>query len=82
VDLRGPGDDEFIAPVLDVGTGAGSAAATVALAGRLHPEVEFRQADAECLPSTDAAFEGVVWNHLARPPAAAEEDLDVIRSWL
>jgi SAM-dependent methyltransferase len=85
--------------ILDVGTGAGSAAAQAArrgaqaagvdaaaamvgLAGRLHPEVEFRQADAEALPFADAAFEGVVWNflvpHLARPPVAAVEAVRVL----
>lgn len=49
----------------------------VRLAASLHPEIEFRQADAESLPFDDGSFDAVVANflvpHLARPERAAAE---------
>jgi SAM-dependent methyltransferase len=46
----------------------------VALARRLHPEIEFRRADAEELPFDEASFDAVVGNfgilHLGRPEHA------------
>jgi SAM-dependent methyltransferase len=49
----------------------------VALAATLHPEVEFRQADAEALPFADASFDAVVCNfgigHFPRPEQALAE---------
>jgi SAM-dependent methyltransferase len=48
-----------------------------ALARRLHPELEFRDGDAEALPFPDASFDAVVANflmlHLGRPERAAAE---------
>lgn len=53
------------------------AEAMVELARHRHPELEFRQADAQQLPFTDASFDAVVANflvlHLGRPEAAAAE---------
>jgi SAM-dependent methyltransferase len=55
--------------------GIDAAAQMVALAGRLHPGIEFRQADAEQLPFDEASFDAVVANfgilHLGRPEHAA-----------
>lgn len=49
----------------------------VALAVRLHPGVEFREADAEALPFADGAFDAVVSNfgigHFPRPERAVAE---------
>jgi SAM-dependent methyltransferase len=49
----------------------------VALARRLHPELEFRQGDAEALPFEDGSFDAVVANflilHIGRPERAAAE---------
>jgi SAM-dependent methyltransferase len=49
----------------------------VALARRLRPEIDFRQADAERLPFADGAFDAVVANffilHVGRPEQAAVE---------
>jgi SAM-dependent methyltransferase len=49
----------------------------VALAGQLHPGIEFRQGDVERLPFDDGSFEAVVGNflilHLGRPEQAAAE---------
>ena len=57
--------------------GVDVAAAMVALARRLRPELEFRQADAERLPFGDGEFDAVVANflvpHLGRPERAAAE---------
>ena len=53
------------------------AQAMVALARRLHPDVDFRQADAHALPFEDSSFDAVVGNfvilHLGRPEQAAAE---------
>jgi SAM-dependent methyltransferase len=57
--------------------------AMLALARRWHPDIEFRQGEAECLPFPDAAFEAVVMNfvllHLARPEQALREACRVLR---
>ena len=49
----------------------------VGMARRLHPDIEFRQADAERLPFDDTAFDAVVGNfailHLARPERVVAE---------
>jgi SAM-dependent methyltransferase len=54
--------------------GVDVAHAMVALARRLHPAVEFHQADAERLPFEDGSFDAVVGNfailHLGRPEQA------------
>ena len=51
--------------------GVDVAAAMVALARRLHPQLDFRQGDAEALPLPDGSFDAVVANllmlHLGRP---------------
>ena len=58
-------------------TGIDFAAGMVALARRLHPGIEFRQADVERLPFADDSFDAVIGNmilnHLARPEASAKE---------
>jgi SAM-dependent methyltransferase len=60
------------------------AEAMVTLAGRLHPGLEFRRADAEALPFDDASFDAVVGNfvmlHLGRPERAAAEFVRVVRA--
>ena len=52
-------------------------ARVVALAGSLHPGIEFREADAESLPFDAGAFDAVVSNfgvgHLPRPERAVAE---------
>ena len=49
----------------------------LALARRLHPELEFRRGDAEALPFPDGSFDAVVANfallHIGRPEQAAAE---------
>lgn len=49
----------------------------VVLAASLHPEIEFRQADAESLPFTGGSFDAVMANflvpHLGRPEQAVTE---------
>ena len=63
--------------------GVDVAAAMVALAGRLRPEIEFRQADAERLPFTADTFHAVVGNflilHVGRPERVAAELARVLR---
>lgn len=63
--------------------GVDVAAAMVALAGRLHPELEFRRADAQELPFADASFDAVVGNflilHLGRPEQGMAEFVRVLR---
>lgn len=46
--------------------GVDAAAAMVSLARRLHPELDFRQADAHKLAFDDASFDAVVGNFLRR----------------
>ncbi len=57
--------------------GVDIAGAMVALARRLHPEIDFRQADAERLPFDAGSFDAVVGNfmilHVGRPEQAAAE---------
>ena len=54
----------------------------VELARRLHPTVEFREADVEALPFPDAAFDAVVCNfglgHFPRPEASVAECVRVL----
>jgi SAM-dependent methyltransferase len=54
----------------------------VTLASRLHPQLDFRLANAEALPFSDASFEAVVANfllqHLARPEQAVAEFFRVL----
>ena len=62
--------------------GVDVAEAMVALARRLHPDVDFRQADAHALPFEDSSFDAVVGNfvilHLGRPEQAAAEFVRVL----
>jgi SAM-dependent methyltransferase len=57
--------------------GVDVAEAMVTLARERHPELEFRQANAEALPFADASFDAIVANflvlHLGRPEQAASE---------
>jgi ubiquinone/menaquinone biosynthesis C-methylase UbiE len=57
--------------------GVDIAGAMVALARERHPEVDFRQANAEALPFPDASFDAAVANflilHLGRPERAVAE---------
>jgi SAM-dependent methyltransferase len=57
--------------------------AMVALARRLHPDLEFREGDAEALPFPDRSFDAVVNNfgmlHLGRPERALAEAHRVLR---
>lgn len=63
--------------------GADIAGAMVALASRLHPGLDFRQADAHALPFPDASFDAVVGNflilHLGRPERGMGEFVRVLR---
>lgn len=65
-------------------TGIDLADGMVALAGRRHPQIEFRRADAEALPfaddSFDAAVAAFVINHLPDPERGAAELCRVLRS--
>ncbi len=58
--------------------------AMLAKARELHPQVEFRQGDAEALPFDDAQFDAAVANfgilHLSHPDKAIREGYRVIRS--
>jgi SAM-dependent methyltransferase len=64
--------------------GVDFAAAMVARARALHPQVPFQEGDAEDLPFDDATFDAVAMNfgilHLARPEAAIAEAGRVLRS--
>ena len=57
--------------------GVDIATAMVALAAKLHPEIEFRQGDVQDLPLEDGSFDAVVGNflvlHLGRPEQGAAE---------
>ena len=63
--------------------GVDVAAAMVALARRLRPEIDFRQADAERLPFADGTFDAVLANflilHVGRPEQIAAELARVLR---
>ena len=63
--------------------GVDIAAAMVSLAGRLHPGLDFREADAHALPFEDGSFDAVVGNflilHLGRPEQAMAEFARVLR---
>jgi SAM-dependent methyltransferase len=54
------------------------------LAAKLHPEIEFRQADANALPFEDATFDAVVSNllmpHVSDLPAVVRELARVVRA--
>lgn len=56
----------------------------VALAKRRHPDIDFRQADAEYLPFSDGTFDAVVSNllvpHLPNPEAGVAELVRVLKS--
>jgi SAM-dependent methyltransferase len=56
----------------------------LALAGRLHPGLDFRPGDAECIPFPEATFDAVVagflLHHVGRPARALEEFARVLRS--
>jgi SAM-dependent methyltransferase len=62
--------------------GVDVAQAMVALARRLHPDVDFRQADVHALPFEDSSLDAVVGNfvilHLGRPEQAAAEFVRVL----
>jgi SAM-dependent methyltransferase len=74
----GPGDAAAACAVRGASVvGVDVAGAMVALARRLRPELEFRQADAERLPFGDGEFDAVVANflilHVGRPERVAAE---------
>jgi SAM-dependent methyltransferase len=80
----GPGDAAAAAATRGAqATGIDFAAAMVAQASRLHPDVAFRVGDAEALPFPDAAFDAVVINfgvlHFADPDRALAEAHRVLR---
>lgn len=80
----GPGDMAAAAAARGAQvTGMDFAAAMVAQASRLHPDVAFRVGDAEALPFPDAAFDAVVINfgvlHFADPDRALAEAHRVLR---
>ena len=58
-------------------------AAQVELASRSHPQIEFRQADAEDLPFPDGMFDAVVMgfgmNHMPNPEMVCDEVFRVLR---
>ena len=63
--------------------GVDVAPAMVRLARQLHPDIDFRQADAEALPFEDGSFDAVVTNfvvpHLGRPERAVGELVRVLQ---
>ena len=63
--------------------GVDNAASMVALAHRLHPEIEIRQADAERLPFASESFDAVLGNflilHVGRPERVAAELARILR---
>jgi ubiquinone/menaquinone biosynthesis C-methylase UbiE len=63
-------------------TGVDIAEAMIESASRAHPEVDFRQADAEALPFPDSSFDAVVSNfgilHFGRPDQAVAESCRVL----
>ena len=63
--------------------GVDVAAAMISLARRLHPEIEFREADVHELPFEDGSFHAVVGNflimHLGRPEQALAGFVRVLR---
>lgn len=62
--------------------GVDVAPAMVRLARDLHPEIDFREAEAEALPWPDGSFDAVISNfvvpHLARPERAVSEFVRVL----
>ena len=62
--------------------GVDIAEAMVALARRLHPQLDFRRGDAEALPFADESFDAVVANllmlHLGRPERACTDFVRVL----
>jgi len=62
--------------------GVDNAGAMIAVARRLHPQLDFRHGDAEALPLPDASFDAVVGNfvllHLGRPEQAAAQFVRVL----
>ena len=64
-------------------TGVDFSTAMIALARERHPQIDFREGDAEALPLDAASFNAVVMNfgmlHLARPDAAIAEAHRVLR---
>lgn len=64
--------------------GVDIATAMVQLARRLHPDLDFREADAEALPFEDGSFDAVLGNfvilHLGRPERAVREFVRVLRT--
>jgi ubiquinone/menaquinone biosynthesis C-methylase UbiE len=63
--------------------GVDLAASMLDMARELHPNVDFREADAQSLPFDDASFDAVLGNfvilHLGRPEQAAAEFARVLR---
>lgn len=62
--------------------GLDNSEAMLSIARRLHPRLEFRRGDVECLPFPDGSFDAVVGNfillHLGRPERAAQEFVRVL----
>ncbi|MEA2223176.1 MAG: hypothetical protein QOH83_1552 [Solirubrobacteraceae bacterium] len=62
--------------------GVDTAEAMIAVARRLHPQLEFRHGNAEALPLPDGSFDAVVGNfvmlHLGRPEQAAAQFVRVL----
>jgi SAM-dependent methyltransferase len=82
----GTGTGEVAAAALERGAvpiGLDLAKEMIAAARARHPEIEFRQGDAEEMPFTEGAFDAVlaafVLNHLPHPEAAAAEWSRVLR---
>src|SRR5262249_26435467 len=65
-------------------TGVDFSSEMLARARAQHPDIEFREGDAEALAFDDASFDAVVMNfgmlHLARPDAAIAEARRVLRA--
>ncbi|MGH9640196.1 MAG: class I SAM-dependent methyltransferase [Candidatus Acidiferrales bacterium] len=65
-------------------TGVDFSESMLALARRIHPEIEFRHGDAEALALGEASFEAAVMNfgilHLGQPEAALREAFRVLRA--
>jgi SAM-dependent methyltransferase len=77
-DATGPGDEAGRGARVGADVrGIDIATAMVDLAGKLHPEIEFRQGDVQDLALEDGSFDAVVGNflvlHLGRPEQGAAE---------